>query len=47
LIGMRAVDPEGAQLLLGTSQGLLVLAGVALLQVLGLFMIRRILALEF
>jgi len=47
LIGMRAVDPEGAQLLLGTSQGWWVLAGVVLLQVLGLFMIRRILALAF
>jgi tight adherence protein B len=46
LLGIQAVDPEGAALLLGTMSGWLVLITVMVLQLAGLLMIRRILAID-
>ena len=46
LLGIQAVDPEGAWLLLGTTSGWLVLITVMVLQLAGLLMIRRILAID-
>jgi Flp pilus assembly protein TadB len=45
-LGIQAVDPEGAALLLGTMSGWLVLITVMVLQLAGLLMIRRILAID-
>lgn len=46
LLGIQAVDPDGAALLLGTASGWLVLIIVMVLQLAGLLMIRRILAID-